>query len=169
VSRRVPAFHLVQLNIALAKEPLDAPLLADFVAALDPVNAQADGSPGFVWRLQTEEGDATGIRAFGDDRMIVNMSVWESLEALRAFAYGNRAHLAVLRRRREWFERMDVSQCLWWTPAGRLPTIPEAEERLALLRVLGPTPDSFTFQRHFPPPDAGATEPVDDARDLCPA
>ena len=169
MSRRVPGFHLVQLNIALPKEPLDAPLLADFVASLDSVNAQADASPGFVWRLQTDEGDATGIRAFGDDRLIVNMSVWASLEALRAFAYRNRAHLAVLRRRREWFERMDVSQCLWWVPAGHVPTIPEAEERLALLRALGPTPDSFTFQRHFPAPDAGSTDAVDDARDLCPA
>ena len=169
MSGRVPGFHLVQLNIALPKEPLDAPLLADFVAALDPVNVQADAAPGFVWRLQTEDGDATGIRAFGDDRLIVNMSVWASLEALRAFAYGNRAHLAVLRRRREWFERMDVSQCLWWTPAGHMPTIAEAEERLALLRALGPTPDSFTFQRHFPPPDAPSTTPVEDPRDLCPA
>jgi Domain of unknown function (DUF3291) len=165
----VAAFHLVQLNIALPKEPLDTPLLAGFVAALEPVNAQADAAEGFVWRLQTEDGDATAIRAFGDDRLIVNMSTWASLEALRDFAYGNREHLAVLRRRREWFERMDVSQCLWWIPAGRVPTVAEAEQRLARLRALGPTPDAFTFRRHFPAPGAGATSPVDDARDLCPA
>jgi hypothetical protein len=165
----VSAFHLAQLNIALPREPLDAPLLADFVAALDPVNAAADGSPGFVWRLQTDAGDATGIRAFGDDRLIVNMSTWASLEALRAFAYGNREHLAVLRRRREWFERMEVAQCLWWVPAGHAPPVAEAEARLALLRADGPTPRAFTFQRSFPPPDAPDPTPADDARDLCPA
>ena len=166
MSGGVPGFHLVQLNIALPKEPLEAPLLTDFVAALDPVNAQADASPGFVWRLQTEDGDATAIRAFGDDRLVVNMSVWESLDALRAFAYGNRAHLAVLRRRREWFERMAVSQCLWWIEAGDLPTIPDAEHRLDHLRAHGPTPEAFTFQHHFPPRSA---TPVEDPRDLCPA
>ena len=91
-------WHLAQVNIALPREPLDAPLLADFVAALAPVNAVADASPGFVWRLQTEDGDATAIRAFGDDRLIVNMSVWESVEALRGFVYGE-AHAAVIRRR----------------------------------------------------------------------
>src|ERR671930_768101 len=107
-----PAFHLAQLNIALPREPLDAPLLAEFVARLEPVNAQADASPGFVWRLQTEDGDATGIRAFGDDRLIVNMSVWESLEALRAFVDSG-GHVAVMRRRREWFERIESHLVLW--------------------------------------------------------
>ena len=163
------AFQLAQVNIALPREPLDTPLLAEFVAQLDVVNARADGAPGFVWRLQTEDGDATGIRAFGDDRLVVNMSTWESLEALRAFVYGDAAHLAVLRRRREWFERMESFQVLWWIPAGRRPTIAEAEERLALLRARGPSPDAFTFRRHFPPPDEVAVEPVDDERELCPA
>ena len=92
--------ELAQFNIALPREPLDAPLLADFVAALAPVNAAADASRGFRWRLQTEQGDATGVRAFDDHRLIVNMSVWESLEALREFVYSQRAHLDVLRRRR---------------------------------------------------------------------
>ena len=97
--------HLAQVNVALPLEPLDSPRLAAFVEALAPVNAVADASPGFVWRLQTDAGDATAIRAFGDDRLIVNMSVWESVEALRAFAYGD-AHAAVLRRRRDWFARL---------------------------------------------------------------
>jgi hypothetical protein len=168
-SPAVDAFHLTQLNIALPREPLDAPLLADFVAQLDPVNASADAAPGFVWRLQTEEGDATGIRAFGDDRLIVNMSVWESLETLRAFVYRDAAHLAVLRRRREWFERLETFLVLWWTPAGHRPTVAEADHRLALLRDVGPSPGAFTFRRHFPPPNAVAAEPVDDERELCPA
>ncbi len=146
------AHHLAQVNIALPREPLDAPLLADFVAALDPVNAAADGAPGFCWRLQTEDGDATGIRAFGDDRLIVNLSVWESVEALRAFVSGAQ-HLAVLRRRRTWFERMAESHlALWWVPAGHEPRVREAEQRLALLRRDGPSPAAFTLRRRFPPP-----------------
>jgi hypothetical protein len=163
-------FHLAQLNIALAREPLDAPLLRDFVAALDPVNAAADGSPGFIWRLQTEDGDATGIRGFGDDRMIVNLSVWESLDALREFAYGNRGHLDVMRRRREWFTRMaEAYLVLWWVPAGHVPSVGEAEARLDLLRADGPSPEAFTFRRHFPPPGAVSVVAEADDRELCPA
>jgi hypothetical protein len=165
----VGTFHLAQVNIALPREPLDAPLLAEFVDQLGPVNAGADVAPGFVWRLQTEDGDATGIRAFDDDRLIVNMSVWESLEALRAFVYRDAAHLAVLRRRREWFERMESFLVLWWIPAGHRPSVAEAEDRLALLRAFGPSTDAFTFRRHFPPPGADEPEPVDDERELCPS
>jgi len=165
-----PAFHLAQMNIALPREPLDAPLLRAFVEQLDPVNAVADASPGFVWRLQDEGGNATAIRAFEDDRLIVNMSVWESLEALRAFVYSNRAHLDVMRRRREWFEKMaELFVVLWWVPAGHIPAVAEAEERLTLLRAAGPSPDAFTFRAQFPPPgesDAAAVD--DDDRWLCP-
>jgi heme-degrading monooxygenase HmoA len=164
------AFHLAQLNVAIPKEPPGGPLLAEFMAALDPVNAVADASPGFVWRLQTEDGNATAIRAFDEDTM-VNMSVWESLEALRAFVYSNRAHLDVMRRRREWFEEhVDAFQVLWWVPAGHVPTVAEAEQRLLVLRDRGPSPEAFTFRRHFPSPtavDAGVGS--DDDRWLCPA
>ena len=169
-------FHLAQLNVALPREPLGSELLAGFEAALDPVNAAADASPGFVWRLQTGEGDATGIRGFGDDRLIINMSVWESLESLRAFAYSCATHRSVLRRRREWFERMDVYLALWWVPVGHEPDLDEAEERLELLRRLGPTPEAFTFRTSFGPPEGrGATSgdaplsAVEDERELCPA
>ena len=155
-------WHLAQVNIALPREPLDAPLLADFVAALAPVNAVADASPGFVWRLQTEDGDATAIRAFGDDRLIVNMSVWESVEALRGFVYGE-AHAAVLRRRREWFERLaEPETALWWVAAGATPTIGDAEERLAHLRAHGPTSVAFTLRDPRPAPalaSAGQARP----------
>ncbi len=148
----MPAVHLAQVNIALPREPLDAPLLRDFVNALEPVNAVADASPGFVWRLQTEDGDATAIRAFGDDRIIVNMSVWESLEDLRSFVYATREHREVLARRREWFEAMaEAFLALWWVPAGHRPDVAEAEERVAHLRAHGPTPRAFTFRRNFPP------------------
>jgi hypothetical protein len=144
------AHHLAQLNIALPKAPLEEPLLADFVAQLDAVNALADGSPGFVWRLQDEAGNATGIRAFGDDRLIVNMSVWESLEVLRAFVYSSDGHKRVLRRRREWFEHMaEAFLVLWWVPAGHIPPLDEAEERLEHLRSHGPTQHAFTFRESF--------------------
>ena len=162
-------FQLAQVNIALPRKPLDTPLLAQFVAQLDPVNDRADAADGFVWRLQTEDGDATAIRGFDDDRVVVNMSVWESLQDLRAFVYEDPAHLAVMRRRREWFERIEVFMVLWWVPAGQRPTVAEAEARLGLLRAVGPSPEAFTFRRHFPAPDAGSAEVVDDDRDLCPA
>ena len=160
--------HLAQVNVARPLAPLDTPLLADFMAALEPVNARADAAPGFVWRLQTEDGDATALR-IGDDRTLVNMSVWESLEALRAFVYDDPGHRAVMRRRREWFERLDLVLALWWVPAGHVPTIAEAEERLLLLDGRGPSPDAFTFRRHFPAPGTGAAAPVDDRRERCTA
>ena len=109
--------RIAQVNIARAKAPLDTPPLAEFVAALEPVNALADSAPGFVWRLQDEGGDATSIRAFPDDLMIVNMSVWKSIEALWEFVYGGR-HLEVMRHRREWFSRIEAHQVLWWVPSG---------------------------------------------------
>lgn len=161
-------FHLAQVNIALPREPLESDLLREFVEALDPINALADASPGFVWRLQGEGGNATSVRAFGDDRLIVNMSVWQSIEALRSFVYTS-GHVGVMRRRREWFDRIETYMALWWVPAGRIPTLPEAEERVTLLRALGPSPDAFTFRRHFPPPDAAEPGAVEDDRWLCPA
>jgi hypothetical protein len=160
------AFHLAQVNISIPREPLDSELLADFVADLDPVNAAADAADGFVWRLQTEDGDATAVRGFGDDSIIVNLTVWESLQALRDFAYGDAGHLAVLRKRRKWFPLMDAALVLWWVPAGHIPTVAEAEERRAHLLQHGPTPYAFTFRRHFGPEDQS---PVVDDRDLCPA
>lgn len=162
-------WHLAQVNIALPVEPLDSAALAGFVAKLEPVNALADGAPGFVWRLQTEDGDATAIRAFGDDRLIVNMSVWESIEALWAYVYDG-GHLEVMRRRREWFTRMAESHMvLWWLPAGEAPSVAEAERRLAMLQAEGPTPHAFTFKRRFPPPGAADPGSVLDEHDPCPA
>jgi hypothetical protein len=147
--------HLAQVNIATLRFPLDGPELAGFVAGLEPINALADAQPGFVWRLQTEDGDATSIRPFDDERIMVNLSVWASLEALRAFVYASR-HLDVMRRRREWFHRMaDPYLALWWLPAGTIPTVAEARRRLDLLARLGPGPDAFTFREPFPAP-AGA-------------
>lgn len=151
------AYHLAQCNIARLRAPLDSPLLGEFVAALEPVNRLADGSPGFVWRLQTEDGDATSIRAFDDDMLIVNMSVWESVGALADFTYRS-GHRDVLRRRRQWIEALDAPHLvLWWIRAGTFPTVVEAKERFEVLGARGPCPGAFTFGSPFPAPDvAGA-------------
>jgi hypothetical protein len=117
-------WHVAQVNVGRLLAPIDSPQLAAFVAMLDPINALADGSPGFVWRLQTEDGDATAIRAFDDERILVNMSVWKSIDALGRFVYASR-HLEVMRRRRAWFEKMAESfLALWWIPAGTSPRSP---------------------------------------------
>jgi uncharacterized protein DUF3291 len=161
------AWHLAQLNIGRLRAPVDDPALADFVANLDPINALADATPGFVWRLQTEDGNATAIRPFpGDDLMAINMSVWESMEALAEYVYRS-GHTAFLRRRSEWFERLrEVYLVLWWIPAGVLPTVEEALARLDHLRTFGPTPEAFTFRQPFPHPD-GPTIAADE-RNSCP-
>jgi hypothetical protein len=151
--------HIAQVNVARALEPLDSPLLADFVAALAPVNALADGAPGFVWRLQTEDGDATAVRIDADAQMIVNLSVWTSLEALWAFVYGS-AHVGVMQRRRTWFERpAETHLALWWVPAGEVPTVAESVARLEEHRRHGPTPQAFDFKHPFDPDG----EPLDPA------
>jgi Domain of unknown function (DUF3291) len=162
---------LAQVNIGRLVAPLDSPRLADFVAGLDPVNAVADAAPGFVWRLQTEDGDATAIRAFehdaegADGGILINMSVWESVETLAAFVYGD-AHRAVLRRRREWFEQLrDIYAAAWWIPRGHIPTVTEAEERVKHLRRHGPTPYAFTLKVHFPPPGSSDAEPLHSPED----
>jgi hypothetical protein len=146
--------------------------MAEFMAALDRVNALAEASPGYVWRLQTGDGNATAYRAFDDERTLVNLTVWESVDALTDFVYRG-DHPDVMRRRAEWFERMpEAYLVLWWVPAGHRPTIAEAEERLVRLRNHGPTPQAFTMRRSFPPP--GSAEAVGDAavvddRWACPA
>ncbi len=161
-------YHIAQVNVSLPLEPLESDRLAPFVAALDPVNAVADTAPGFVWRLQTEDGNATAVRVLGDDRLIVNLTVWASVEALGDFAFRGGAHLEVLRRRRQWFAPpQQAMTTLWWIPAGTVPTVAEAEQRLIHLREHGPTPHAFTFREPFPAPDAQSV-----ARDkdwFCPA
>ena len=168
-------YVLAQVNVGRLVAPLDSPQLADFVAGLDSVNGVADGAPGFVWRMQTEDGNATAVRGFEQDGegsgggILINMSVWESVEALAAYAYGD-AHLAVLRRRREWFERMTHAYAaLWWIPRGHIPTVSEAEDRVQRLRDHGPTPYAFSLKVHFPPPGSGDAAPQQSPEDwACP-
>ena len=144
--------HLAQINIARLLAPIDDPLLAEFVAQLPPINALADSSPGFVWRLQTESGDATSIQVYEDDMIIVNLTVWEDVESLREFAYKS-AHAGVMRDRKKWFEKFDGPYyALWWVPAGHIPSTQEAKERLEHLREHGDSEYAFSFQHPFPKP-----------------
>lgn len=153
-----PRLELAQVNVGRLVAPLDDPRLAAFMVALDPVNAAADAAPGFVWRLQTEEGNATGIEAFSWDAgdsagMIINMSVWTDVESLQAFVATD-LHRAVLVRRRQWFQLMtEAWLACWWVPSGHRPSTLEAEERMRNLREHGPTPHAFTLRRSFPKPD----------------
>ncbi len=162
------AYQLAQLNIARMREPLESPVMADFVANLERINALAERSPGFIWRLQTEEGDATALRPMGEN-VLVNMSVWRDVEALNDYVYGA-AHVEIMRRRKEWFERMrEVYVVLWWVRQGHRPTVPEASAKLDLLRKHGPTKQAFTFRRAFLPPDAPQPRAPFAFGDECPA
>jgi heme-degrading monooxygenase HmoA len=146
-------FHLADFNVARMRAPLDDPLMERFTSRLQQVNAIADRSPGFVWRLQTEDGDATAIRPYAeDDRMLVNLTVWESVEALAGFVYRS-AHAEQVRDGPQMFERLGTdSLVLFWIPAGTIPTVEEGIRLLEKLRAEGPTADAFTFSSPFPPP-----------------
>ena len=145
-------FHLAQVNIARARAPLTDPLMAEFVGALGRINAVADSARGFAWRYHDASGAAIDTQAFDDPLIIVNLSVWESVEALRDFAYRS-DHVAPLRRRAEWFERISTPHlALWWIPIGHRPSLAEARDRLAHLERYGETQIAFTFRRQFARP-----------------
>ena len=131
--------HLAQLNVATLRHPIDDPRTADFADALPSVNGAGEGSPGYVWRLQSDSGDATDIQVFDDPLIIVNLTVWESLEALKAFAYRG-IHRDFFRRRVEWFVEGSSRTALWWLPAGSLPTTDDAKHRLDFIEVFGSSP-----------------------------
>lgn len=147
-------FHLAQINIGRLIAPMEDPKIAGFVAQLAPINALADVAPGFVWRLQSAAGNATDIPYDKDPSTIVNMSVWESLEALRNYVYASQ-HTQVFRDRAKWFQKMEKPHaCLWWIPAGHVPAVDEGRDRLEHYRMHGPTRDAFWFTRPFPAPGA---------------
>jgi uncharacterized protein DUF3291 len=163
------AYALAQLNVGIIKGPMNSPVMADFAANLDRINALAEHSPGFIWRLQTEEGDATAIRPFEDENMLVNMSVWRDVESLNKYVFSS-AHVDIMRRRREWFERMrEAYVVLWWVPNDHRPSIPEAIAKLETLRAKGPTAEAFTFRCAFPPPDQTRSLSPATFGDECPA
>jgi uncharacterized protein DUF3291 len=138
-------YHIAQVNIGRIRAELDDPIMAGFVNRLDEINALADASPGFVWRLQTNQGNATYFRPFEDERTLLNMSVWETLEQLRHFVYQT-MHVELLRQRYAWFEKFaGAYAALWWVPSAHIPGIDEAKRRLAHLEAHGPTQFAFTF------------------------
>ena len=149
--------HIAQLNIARARAALDGPLLKEFMDNLDPINAIADSSPGFIWRLEDESSVITGINLFDDPQLIINMSVWESVDVLREFMFKTH-HVNFLKRRHEWFEKMPVaSYVLWWIAEGHIPTLEEAKERLLMLREEGESPLAFSLKRAYQQQDDAET------------
>jgi hypothetical protein len=152
-------FHLAEINIGRLRAPVDDPMIADFVANLDRINALADGSPGFIWRLVGEGDNATDIQPDpGDPLMALNMSVWTDPQALGAFVYRS-DHIGIMRRRAEWFEKLELYMALWWVPIGHRPSVEEGWGKVEALRRLGPTPEAFTFRHTFPAPDADESPP----------
>jgi hypothetical protein len=147
----VGLYPIAQVNIARLRAPLEDPLLRGFVARLDEINGLADRSPGFIWRLQTSEGNATYLRPYGDERILFNLSVWQSVEQLRSFVYRS-MHLELIRQRADWFEKFEGAySALWWVPVNHIPSVDEAKKRLEHLENIGPTQYAFTFQKVFSP------------------
>ena len=165
----MPTHHLAQVNIARAKAEMTDPIMEGFVSRLDEINALAEATPGFVWRLTGEGNDATSLRPFEDNLILVNLSVWESPESLRGYVYKS-AHTEVMRGRKAWFDRMqEMYFAMWWIPAGHIPTVEEAKVRLDHLRKHGESAHAFTFAKVFPAPDAPVANPIEGFADPCPA
>jgi hypothetical protein len=148
----MPVYQIAQVNIGRVKAPVEDPIMLGFTSRLDEINALADRAPGFVLRLQTPVGNATYFRPYPeDDRVLINMSVWESIDALRHYVYKT-AHAQFLREREAWFEKFSgVYMALWWVPAGHRPGMDEATKRIAHLEKHGPTQFAFTFKKTFEP------------------
>lgn len=146
-------YHLAQINIAKLLEPIDSPLLEDFVRDLDRVNEIAEKSKGFVWRLKEDNGNATNINPFDDSSLIINISVWESIEDLKSFVYYS-GHIEVFIKRAKWFEKMKTPHmALWWIKAGENPTAEDAKNKLLELESNGDTEASFSFKKIFDTPN----------------
>jgi hypothetical protein len=157
----VPAYELAQTNIGRTRYPIDDLRMGGFAGRLAEINELAERSPGFVWRLQDDSGNATHLEVTADPRVIINLSVWRSVEELRQFAYRS-AHVEPFRLRLHWFERWDgPNLACWWVPAGHRPTIAEALARLAIVTRHGATPEAFTLRQPFPPPATRIAVPAD--------
>ena len=154
-------YHLAQINVGRFIHLRDDPANTDFMNALDPVNAQADSAPGFIWRLVGSGNDATElVPDEADPQLLVNMSVWRDVESLGAFVYRNTDHLSFMRRRKEWFEKIEIFQALWWVPTGYIPSVAEGMDRVKMLRERGSCADAFTFRNTYPAPDGTAAIPI---------
>jgi hypothetical protein len=149
---QLPTFHLAQVNVAQAKADMDSDLMQGFVSRLDEINTLAESAEGFIWRLQEDSGSATAIRVFDDPLLLINMSVWANLEALKHYVYKS-LHVELIKDREVWFNKMGEShQALWWIPSGHIPSTEEARNKLEYLRKNGPSADAFTFAKPYPTP-----------------
>jgi len=146
-------YQIAQINIAKAVADMDSEMMSGFVSRLDEINALADSADGFVWRLQTEDGDSTAIRVFDDPLLIINITVWDSIEALKSFVYRT-AHVELIQHREAWFSKISsMHQTLWWIPEGHIPSIEESKGRLDYLNKHGPSSKAFNFGKPFPQPE----------------
>jgi hypothetical protein len=157
---RTMRYQLAEVNIAKFRLPMDHPVNREFIDNLDRVNAIAEIQPGFVWRLVGQGNNALDLQAFADPNIAVNLSVWADLESLARFVYQNAAHIDIMKRRREWFDKIDFHLALWWIPADHRPTVDEAKSRLRLIEVSGSTTAAFRFNRPFPPPCGAPVTPI---------
>lgn len=144
--------HIAQLNIAHSRDSMESETMQGFVERLDEINSLADNAQGFVWRLQTEEGNATALQVFDDPLMIVNLSVWQDVDSLKNYVYKS-LHLELIQNKEAWFHKSKKAHLvLWWIPAGHIPSVEEAKQKLSVLQVAGPSEDAFTFARPYPMP-----------------
>ena len=147
-------YQLAQVNIGIAKGAMDSEVMKVFADNLDPINAIAEASVGFVWRLKDDCGNATDIVFSDNPNELVNMSVWESVDDLKHFMFKTH-HIDFLKRKKEWFETpSQATYVLWWVPAGHLPSIEEAKQKLSLIRKHGETAEAFSFKKVFASPSA---------------
>ena len=146
------SFHIAQVNVAQAKADMESELMRGFVSRLDEINALADRADGFIWRLQEDSGSATAIRVFDDPLLLINMSVWANLEALKHYVYKS-LHVELIKDREAWFNKMGEShQALWWISAGHIPSPEEARKKLEYIRKNGSSAEAFTFAKPYPMP-----------------
>lgn len=155
-------YQLAQVNIAKFRLPHEDPINSDFVNNLDRINAIAESQPGFIWRSIGSGNDALDIKAFDDPNVAINLSVWSDIQTLVNFVYRNDDHKKIMRRRKEWFDKMDFYMVLWWVEEGRMPTIEEAKIRLELLKRNGPTYSAFTFKQPYAAPSGETLNPFKD-------
>lgn len=143
--------HIAQLNISRLLASLDTPEMKEFVDFLEPVNKFAEESPGFVWRMKGENGEASSLLAspFDDPMIVTNLTVWADIPSLQAFVYKS-VHRYFLQNRRQWFARVATNQfVMWWVSPGVIPTLTDAKDRLQRLEAEGPSPEAFTLQQAF--------------------
>ena len=144
------AYQLAEINIARMKgvNILD-PIMQEFVDNLDHINALAESSEGFIWRLKDDSNNATQLNPYNDEQVIVNISVWKDVQSLSDFVYKT-MHTDFLKRRSEWFQKFGQAYfAMWWIEPNDYPTVAEATDRLQHLQDHGPSPYAFNFRKKY--------------------